>query len=746
MAHNSLTPSEWITQTIVVILQSLEKADDVFFGLKMSEIYRQLQTRGLSEQIIGDSDDWRWVREVADKEKDYVKDHILRMVRDGELETRSDPRRRGQVYHLPGHGTFQAVFDFQYTRADIERELREDSELWAEDEAELEQSSTSVLQDIAAGHAREVALAQAIREVAVELAGENPVDLILEMAGWVVDDINHLAKEISRVAESQPEKKRRLVREIGFRRNKAIRFFQRLFRLDAPTDGDIGFLNIPEIRDMMDNKSPIQAHLNSTRAREQLEKRIVGDHVIEILALPENTHKAAVGSDASVGDVRVRHERGSFIPPTPAVLFVASGTMHVHDKDGMLPYWDYDIDPRKLSEYDDLEAAELGYLISPRLRREAISDFRHLRSAAMELRQYAQELRIIRREAKWYPVGNVPELGRPPALTLLIRDGRLFPLVHRLDDYDGASAPDDVLYGQIVQREINAFQEMFHNTAGKGRLAPIYSGTVKSPVFSWFSMLTFWYLQVKENYEDLQDGFYRPLLNDQAVTHLLFWGLAESNHKASFANHRNMMVTFQTIRRFSDIAFPSHPQVIEEANGNVDRIVDEDDEDDWIDYIEQHIEEANLRYNRHRRGVPALSTPEEYSPFLNLCRRAGVAMFYAAPVRMYQAVIDSQAHFLLPRWELAIDVTQKYHAVIKDRLPRLLEWLVDEGGLVRDEAHAVGGFEEVTEGLPLFIPDVVKRAHETVVYTRDRHVPEIEEKLRELVSDIREGRIILVTQ
>jgi hypothetical protein len=95
---------------------------------------------------------------------------------------------------------------------------------------------------------------------------------------------------------------------------------------------------------------------------------------------------------------------------------------------------------------------------------------------------------------------------------------------------------------------------------------------------------------------------------------------------------------------------------------------------------------------------------------------------------------------------LAIDVTQKYHAVIKDRLPRLLEWLVDEGGLVRDEAHAVGGFEEVTEGLPLFIPDVVKRAHETVVYTRDRHVPEIEEKLRELVSDIREGRIILVTQ
>lgn len=480
--------------------------------------------------------------------------------------------------------------------------------------------------------------------------------------------------------------------------------------------------------------------VDKTLARQQLEKRVFGEHVIEIVPISSNTHKAAVGTDASVGDVRVRHEQGSFIPPTPAVLFVASGAMRVHDNRN--DYWDYDIAPRELEKYEDLEAAQKGLLISPRLRREAITDFRHLRSAAMELRQYAQELRIVRRESQWYPVGSVPELKHPPDVTLLIRDGRLFPLVHRLDDYDGASAPDDVLYGEVVQREINAFQEVFQNTAGVGKLGTVYGGTVKSPEFSWFAMLTFWYLHAKQDNQELsEDSFYRPPLNDQAVTHLLFWGLAEANGNSVSADSRNMFMTFRAVRRFSDIAFPAHPLVIENSNGQVERVVNEDNEDDWIDFIEQHIQEANRRYKRHQRGVPALSTANEYRAFLDLCRRAGVAMFYGAPVRMYRTVVDSRSHFLSPRWELAVDLERLDTSALDYRLEKMLMWLVDEGGLVRDESHASGGFEEVTEGLPLFIPDVVMQAHDMVAYTRDRHVPDIEERLQNLVRDIRSGKL-----
>lgn len=39
-----------------------------------------------------------------------------------------------------------------------------------------------------------------------------------------------------------------------------------------------------------------------------------------------------------------------------------------------------------------------------------------------------------------------------------------------------------------------------------------------------------------------------------------------------------------------------------------------------------------------------------------------------------------------------------------------MAWLVEEDGLVPDESHAVGGFDEVSEGLPLFIPNVVMEA------------------------------------
>jgi hypothetical protein len=495
-------------------------------------------------------------------------------------------------------------------------------------------------------------------------------------------------------------------------------------------------MNIPSVQQMMNGT---QVTLDLKKAKARLQERIFGDKIIDIVSVPQNKHKAAIGTDATVGDIRVQHEQGSFMPPTPAVLFVASAAMYIRDPGGMSPYWDYDLDPKELEKYEDLDAAQQGLLISPRLRREAITDFRHLRSAAMELRQYSQELRVVSGSPQWYPVSNSPDLKQPPATSLLIRDGRIFPLVHRLEDYDGASAPDDVLYGEVVRREINTFQQVFSGTAGKGRNGAIYAGTVKSPESSWFAMLTFWYLHVKKGDKTAPDGFYRPLLNDQAVTHLLFWGIVEADQKQILDDPRNTLITFQAMRRFSDIAFQSNPQTIEE-NGS-QRAVNENDENDWIDYIKQHIDDANKSYNRHRRGVEALPSEKDYGPFLELCRQAGVAMFYAAPARMYRAVMESGAHFLSPRWEIAVDVTRIKPPKLDVYLYDMLSWIVDEGGLVKDETHAVGGHEEAVEGLPLYIPDVVMQAHEMVVYTRTRHIPDVEDKLQQLVRQIREGSL-----
>jgi hypothetical protein len=721
-ASNSLEP-EKITAAILDILQSV--GGDIV-GLAVHDLRLYLRTKRLTATE-------HQVRLIVD-----------RMVKDGQLERRANPERRGTFcFNLPGQGISQpSLFDVQISRDEVEREERSGLDLWQRDEAERERFTASVMEEIARSHALEENYARQVHNVAHFLADEEPVNLILEIARWVVRDLNDLAEKIRLARSANQSEVQRLTRELGFRRSKTESFFQRLLRLDRPLENISGILDIPTVSQMLKGR---KVRLNEDLANYRLRERTVGDRVIEVVAAPPNSHRAAVGTDASVGDVMVEHARGSFIPPTPATLFVAAGAMRVLDESHLLNYWDYDLDPRELRRYRDLDAAIEGLLISPHLRREVITDFRHLRSAAMELRQYAEEMRIVQRQSKWHPISGVPEILHPPEVTLLVRDGRIFPLVHRLDDYDGASAPDDILYGEVVRREIRAFQSVFHNTAGNGRLGATYGGAVKSPEYSWLAMITFWYLHVKQGNQDLADAFYRPPLNDQAVTHLLFWGLAEAKPDQVFADSRNLLVTFRLLRRFSDIAFFPHPRPLTDANGKVIRAVNEDDISDWLDYIEQHIDEANQRYGRHQRGVPALSTIDEYKPFLDLCHRAGVVMFYGAPTRMYRATLNDKAHFFVPRWELAVDLTNDIDAESNHRVVKLMAWLAEQDGLVADESHAVGGFDEVAEGLPLFIPNIVMEAHRAVGYGRDRHTTDIQDELQRLVSDIRSRRLSSLT-
>jgi len=705
------------------VLDILRKVAGDGVGLFVRDLRLQLRARDL---VVTDS---------------QIREALRQLLDEGKIEKRPLPERRGAFcFNLPGQGISQmSLFDRQISRDEIEREERNGLDLWQRDEAERERVTASVMEEIARSHALEENYAKLVHDIAPELAKENPVDLVLEIAAWAVNDLNDLAAKIRATKAGEQSEIQRLTRELGFRRSKVESFFQRLWRLDRSIEGIKGILDLPTVPQMLQGRKVI---LDKDLAGNRLGERIIGGKVIEVITIPPNPHKAAVGTDASVGDVMVEHARGSFIPPTPATLFVSAGAMRVLDEQNSLSYWDYDLDPHELRQYRDLDAAIEGLLISPHLRREVITDFRHLRSAAMELRQYAEELRIVQQHSKWHPISGVPEIQHPPAVTLLVRDGRIFPLVHRLDDYDGASAPDDILYGEVVRREIRTFQRVFHNTAGNGRLGAIYGGAVKAPEYSWLAMITFWYLHVKQRHKDLVDAFYRPPLNDQAVTHLLFWGLAESTPDRAFNDGRNSFVTFRALRRFSDIAFFPHPRPLIDDAGIVVRTVQEDDIDDWLAYIQQHVNEANQRYIQHKRGIPALTTIDEYKPFLDLCYRAGVAMFYAAPTRMYKATVSDRAHFFVPRWEIAVDLkNDDVSKEIDRRIKGFMAWLTERDGLIPDESHAVGGFDEVAEGLPIFIPNVVMEAHKAVGYGRDRHALDIQDELQKLVSDIRSGQV-----
>lgn len=316
-------------QIAEAILDVLHKVAGDVVGLSVRELRLQLRAR-----------------------KPDVTDHLIRSVLgqlldEGKVEKRPSPERRGSFcFNLPGQGVSQMpLFDLQVSRDEIEREERDGLDLWQSDEDERERMTVSVMEGIARGHALEENYARLVHDIAPVIADENPVDLVLEIADWVVNDLNGLAENIRAAGVGAQSEIQRLTRELGFRRSKAESFFQRLWRLDRSIEDVRGILDIPTVQQVL---SGSRIKFNKEAAKRHLQERIVGNKVIEIITAPENHHKAAVGTDASVGDVMVEHARGSFIPPTPATLFVSAGAMRVLDRENALSYWDYDLDPREL--------------------------------------------------------------------------------------------------------------------------------------------------------------------------------------------------------------------------------------------------------------------------------------------------------------------------------------------------------------------------------------------------------------
>lgn len=666
-----------------------------------------------------------------------VRNLLNRLVAEGELVRR---KRR-----VEGPGAPPAVFIHksfvprQFTIFDEFPDISVD--LHARAELELEElepeervraeASVSALHRIAQAHEHQDYYARAIIQVAPAVAPLNPVDLVLDMAEWVVADLNRDGASVQRLYDqgwtADAEK---LATELDGHIGWTKRRLRRLWRLDSGVGLDDGILYLPPHAKAF--RKGDRAKMDAAKARERLCERIQGSTVLETRTYTQ-APQAAAGTDASVADITLEQSRNNFIAPDPIAVMTAAAALSVRSDDGKLEYQDFDFTPDEIKEYGDSQAAMKGLIISPHLRENfAEQDFKHARLAAMDLRQYSQDARIAQRQAKWRPVGYNPSLGVIPRPALIFRDGRAFPSVHRLKDFE-----EDGLYGRIVQSEIRTYSDVVLLTQSRAVGRTVYGAVVKNPELSYLSPLIFWYLhkhQVEVEGRPVAPDpgtVYRAPFTDTAVSHLLFLGILKDDPNRDFSEGR-IITTFRLLRRFSDIAEVEDfgPPTVKDDDGSR-RAVAEDDEDDWEMFFRQRIQEAE------DRGRPTLDL-EDYAPFIHLCADVGVSMCYAAPSAAYEYLAGHDGgeggHFLLPRLENTVllrDWVKEKH------LDTVLSWLATNG-CAMDGAHTQTGYDQRDDsGLPILVPDVIVSAHEATTFSRDKMSEEVQDEIHTLINELR---------
>ncbi|BDI17135.1 hypothetical protein ANSO36C_29370 [Nostoc cf. commune SO-36] len=602
-------------------------------------------------------------------------------------------------------------------------------------ERERQKQWRTVLERIAANNLLADTYAKVIIDYASEIAIQNPVELVVNMAHWVVNDLNQLGEEIEcKLQKSETVEAQVLVRRLDERLTWARNNLQKFWRLDRSRDEIEGILDLPsQAKNFF--RDGIRAQFNEKAARDRLKNRIIGDRLIDETTPPVNQHKAAVGTDASIAKIFLNHTSGSFIPPDPVIVTTSAAAMVVDDNNPTKQeYLDFDISPDGLQEYEEYNAAAKGLVLSPNLMRTLGTDtFKRAQTAALELRQYHQDYRVATRTTEWRPMGNLPDLEINPKVTLIFRDGRVFPVVHRINFYEA-----DGLYGDIVRNQIAEFAGVIHNTLLNPLGEIVYGSAVKNPELSWLSPLVFWYLYNRKIQEQGKfivnaDDVYKAPFVDTSVSHLLFLGLA--NHSSEF-NKQKHFISCRVLRRFSDIAFVDDILPIIISKDEQPEPLNENDIEDWQTFIAQRLarKKANGEENRLEE--------DDYTPFIYICQKVGVLMCYAAPTSAYEIIVNGDSggsgHFLIPRLEVAINLEKQNLQTYQKTLDKMLSWLA-AGRWERDHGHTQTGFDEgETESrYPVLVPDVTLYADEAAKFARNKLSDEVEEKVRNLIADLK---------
>jgi hypothetical protein len=601
----------------------------------------------------------------------------------------------------------------------------EDVQTRSEAEGEIEggdQRPQNLMEDIAQRHLESSSYVEEIREVAPEIAEKDPKELIIELLEWSCDEINERSDEVYKADKNGhlrrfSKEKNMLEDFVGW----VEYYFHDLLRLDyIYKNGEHKkILNVPSVSDFygedVEYDDLPRASFDEELAQERLRERIHGENFIYEQEIGAEGLSAA-GTDASVAEISL-NSNNPHTRSTSISLFTGAAAL---EKDNS-KYTDFDFDPEDFKRYRDREAFKEGLLMSGRVYPELSQSQREkAKYAAMDLRQYNENIRVARNRATWRPVGerkdDPEDFGGPD---IIFGDGRVFPLVHQISDVNRTN-----VYGDLVRREVDRFAEMMEMAGRDFRLVDsTFAGVVKKPEVSLLTPLVFYYVEKEngntEDEENIPTDIYKPRLPDSVVSNLLFIGLARERE----LSEDSMFVTFRWLRRFYEISLEDRQIPLKDNEGNA---LDPDDDEDWKRFFEDLIE------NREERGSEVLSW-EDYRPFAVMCEKSSQLMTYSAPQSLYNFDGDPErTQVLLPRLEVAVSPPRD----AREDLHEVLSWYADN--IRRDRDHADDGFSSLKE-IDVAVPSVIVESDQAAKFARDKMSNKVEQDIRRTIQKLRQS-------
>jgi hypothetical protein len=631
----------------------------------------------------------------------------------------SDGGRPSKIYLLPDFNPRLALFNSIRTREEVGHDL-----LPPEEYQRLVEEH-GYLAEIAIDHFAQDKYVEAVRESVASLAEEDPVTLILDFAEWTVA---HLRERRERARRAMDRGSRdeidKHVQDFKFAAEAARNYFRDLFRLHRGIgDADRIFeIRVEQVLSLTLTDDQV-IYFNRERAEAVLRERVVGAKVIEIErelrnfvaeADGDDLHVTSAATDASMIPVSVStRPSGSYELPETLIIFTGAAAQVQSIAGAKARLVDHEFDLGFLRRRNEVQAAVQGWMITAAMQ-HVIGEGRakYAISAAQELRQYRRDTDILLNRIAWRSVAGVP----PERADVLVRDGRLFPLVHRLKDYES-----DGLYGQIVRNEIQEFTEACRRAIDEQEFLT-YGAFVKQPVSYFLAPLVFWYCRVRCNRMDRipERAIFRPPLGDTLLSYIMLREYLGSRPTEPYS----FVTTFRVLRRYSDLATTEELPRLPTGPDSW-RLVDEASEQDWAAYLRHRRETQRQRYDSRQEETPPIGE-RDYIPLRFLCNRVGILMGFALPA---DGRFISKLPYRLPRAEVLIDLAEDPQRR-RDQFRRLLASFADKDSLVPDDDHPDGS------KIQLIIPMACREAHRAAVFADDVYRRDFERKLTEAVGAV----------